>query len=54
MEFVKAYRVIEFYGINNLNEWLDENRDIEVISITIKEVPLSMYDKYVLLYRKVI
>jgi hypothetical protein len=54
MELIKAYRVIEIFGLIPLNEWLDENRDIEIISIQTTYLPHMFIDKYILLYKKII
>jgi hypothetical protein len=50
--FVKAYRLIEFSNIGSLNEWFDENRDIEVVKLEIREIHSII--RYYLLYKKII
>ena len=52
MGFIKAYRLIEFSNIGSLNEWFDENRDIEVVKLEIREIHSII--RYYLLYKKII
>ena len=52
MESVKAYKLIEFSNIGSLNEWFDENRDIEVVKLEIREIHSII--RYYLLYKKII